>query len=116
MILLAGEVTSRATVDYQKVVRDTIRQIGYDDSSKGVACCIFSLCISVLSLFHDLSVVITFLQSLDLLLSLAQALTLRPAMFLWHWSSSLLTLLRVFTLTVMRRILELGIRSVVITF
>lgn len=36
MILLAGEVTSRATVDYQKIVRDTIRQIGYDDSSKGV--------------------------------------------------------------------------------
>ncbi|KAM8866446.1 S-adenosylmethionine synthase isoform 2-T2 [Synchiropus picturatus] len=35
MILLAGEVTSRATVDYQRVVRDTIRQIGYDDSSKG---------------------------------------------------------------------------------
>lgn len=37
MILLAGEVTSKAVVDYQKVVRDTIRQIGYDDSSKGVA-------------------------------------------------------------------------------
>uniref|UniRef100_A0A4W5NED0 S-adenosylmethionine synthase n=1 Tax=Hucho hucho TaxID=62062 RepID=A0A4W5NED0_9TELE len=35
MILLAGEVTSRAIVDYQKVVRDTIRHIGYDDSSKG---------------------------------------------------------------------------------
>ncbi|CAG08461.1 unnamed protein product [Tetraodon nigroviridis] len=35
MILLAGEVTSRATVDYQKVVRETIRQIGYDDSCKG---------------------------------------------------------------------------------
>uniref|UniRef100_A0A8C8CS62 methionine adenosyltransferase n=1 Tax=Oncorhynchus tshawytscha TaxID=74940 RepID=A0A8C8CS62_ONCTS len=35
MILLAGEVTSLATVDYQKVVRDTIRHIGYDDSSKG---------------------------------------------------------------------------------
>ncbi|NXB73294.1 METK2 synthase, partial [Donacobius atricapilla] len=37
MILLAGEITSRANVDYQRVVRDTIRHIGYDDSSKGVS-------------------------------------------------------------------------------
>lgn len=41
-----------------------------------------------------------------------QALTIRPAMFLWPWSSSLLTSLRVFTLTATRRTLELGIRSV----
>lgn len=35
MILLLGEVSSTAHVDCQRVVRETIKHIGYDDSSKG---------------------------------------------------------------------------------
>jgi len=35
LILVFGEITTKAHLDYQKVIRDAIKDIGYDDSSKG---------------------------------------------------------------------------------
>ncbi|KAH0609067.1 uncharacterized protein H6S33_001295 [Morchella sextelata] len=35
MIMVFGEITTSARLDYQKIIRDTIKDIGYDDSRKG---------------------------------------------------------------------------------
>lgn len=35
MILVFGEITTTAVLDYQRIIRGVIKRIGYDDSSKG---------------------------------------------------------------------------------
>lgn len=35
LVLVMGEITSNANIDVQAIVRDTIKEIGYDDTAKG---------------------------------------------------------------------------------
>jgi len=35
MVMVFGEITTSSMIDYQKVVRDAVKAIGFDDSSKG---------------------------------------------------------------------------------
>ena len=34
LVVVAGEITTKAYVDFQTVVRDTVKEIGYDDALK----------------------------------------------------------------------------------
>src|SRR3954465_5914562 len=36
LVVLAGEITTHANVDYSKVARDTLKRIGYDNADYGI--------------------------------------------------------------------------------
>ncbi len=38
LVVVMGEITTKANIDYQKIVRETIREIGYDRGKKGFDC------------------------------------------------------------------------------
>jgi S-adenosylmethionine synthetase len=38
LVVIAGEITTTANIDFQAVVRDAIRRTGYDDAKKGFDC------------------------------------------------------------------------------
>ena len=47
LAVIAGEITSRGTIDYQKVVRDVIRDVGYTDDEMGIAADTCSVLVAV---------------------------------------------------------------------
>lgn len=47
LAVVAGEITSRGTIDYQQVVRDVIRSVGYTDDEMGIAADTCSVLVAV---------------------------------------------------------------------
>ena len=47
MVVIAGEITTNAFVDYPKVARETIREIGYNDSAMGFDCDTCAVLVSI---------------------------------------------------------------------
>ncbi|NCX98196.1 MAG: methionine adenosyltransferase [Planctomycetia bacterium] len=47
LAVIAGEITSKGTIDYQQVVRDVIREVGYTDAEMGIAADTCSVLVAV---------------------------------------------------------------------
>ena len=55
LAVIAGEITSRGTIDYQQVVRDVIRAVGYTDDEMGIAADTCSVLVAVGKQFLNLN-------------------------------------------------------------
>ena len=51
MVMVFGEISTQGKIDYQKVIRDCIEKIGYDDSEKGVCWTLGTFPVMLLSTF-----------------------------------------------------------------
>jgi S-adenosylmethionine synthetase len=58
-VFVAGEVTSNASIDVQKIVRSTIRDIGYDRADLGFDCNSCTVLTSIHEQSNDISVGVT---------------------------------------------------------
>jgi S-adenosylmethionine synthetase len=58
-VFIAGEVTSKGSVDVQKVVRDTIREIGYTQADFGFDCNSCAVFTSIHEQSNDISLGVT---------------------------------------------------------
>ncbi len=47
VVVIAGEITTKAYVDMQQIVRDVVREVGYTDSSMGISADHFAVMVAI---------------------------------------------------------------------
>jgi S-adenosylmethionine synthetase len=67
MVMVFGEITTKTRLDYQKVVRDAIKDIGYDDSAKGFDYKTLNLLVAIEQQSPDIAQGLGYERSLDTL-------------------------------------------------
>ncbi|MCB1195882.1 methionine adenosyltransferase [bacterium] len=55
LVLISGEITTTAIVDYAEIARQTVKEIGYDDAAKGFDCSTCAVLVSVHQQSPDIS-------------------------------------------------------------